>query len=42
LSEQEVADVIRKGKSPMPGYANKLDDKAIQALARFIKALPAS
>ena len=42
LSEEQVAEVIRKGKTPMPGYASKLKDEQIRALARFIKALPAS
>ena len=41
-SEEQIVDQIKHGKTPMPAYEGKLSEKDIKALARYIKALPAS
>ena len=44
-SEKSVEQIKKKislGKSPMPGFKSQLKPEEIQALAEFIKALPAN
>jgi mono/diheme cytochrome c family protein len=40
-SREQVVTQIIAGKSPMPGFRKTLKDEQIQALADYIKALPA-
>lgn len=42
LTQEQVAKQIRSGKSPMPGFKSQLKEEEIQALAEYIKALPAN
>ncbi len=40
-NDAEIAEaftLVQKGKSPMPGFADKLDDKAIADMIAFLKA----
>jgi mono/diheme cytochrome c family protein len=39
-TKEQVIAQIRNGKSPMPGFKSQLNDKEIEALAEYIKALP--
>lgn len=39
---EQVMKQIIEGKSPMPGFRNQLSEKEVQALAEYIKALPAN
>lgn len=39
---EQVMKLIREGKSPMPGFKSQLKDEEFQALAEYIKALPAN
>ncbi|MBI3530843.1 MAG: cytochrome c [Betaproteobacteria bacterium] len=39
---EQVMKLIREGKSPMPGFKSQLKDEEVQALAEYIKALPAN
>jgi len=39
---EQLSKHINEGKSPMPGFKNQLSDKEVQALAEYIKALPAN
>ena len=41
LSQEQVAKQIRSGKSPMPGFKSQLKEEEIQALAEYIRGLPA-
>ena len=41
MSLAQVMAQIMNGKSPMPGYKNQLKFEEVQALAEYIKALPA-
>lgn len=41
-SLEQVVKQIRNGKSPMPGFKTQLKEEEIQALAEYIKALPAN
>ncbi len=41
LSQDQVAKQIRIGKSPMPGFKSQLKEEEIQALAEYIRGLPA-
>lgn len=41
-SIEQLAKQIIEGKSPMPGFRNQLSEKEVQALAEFIKTLPAN
>jgi mono/diheme cytochrome c family protein len=41
LSFGQVVTQIIVGKSPMPGFRNQLKPEEVQALAEYIKALPA-
>lgn len=41
LSRDTVIDRIARGRSPMPGFRNQLKPFQIEALADYIKALPA-
>ena len=41
-SHEQVAKQIANGKSPMPGFKKQLKEYEIQALADYIKALPAN
>ncbi|MBL8743607.1 MAG: cytochrome c, partial [Myxococcales bacterium] len=34
---EEAFALIKKGKSPMPGYADKLNDKQIADIIAFVK-----
>ena len=38
----QVMKQINEGKSPMPGFRNQLSEKEVQALAEYIKTLPAN
>ena len=38
---EQLAKQIIEGKSPMPGFRNQLSEKEVQALAEYIKTLPA-
>jgi mono/diheme cytochrome c family protein len=40
-SREQVVKQIIAGKSPMPGFRKTLKEEQIQALAEYIKALPA-
>jgi mono/diheme cytochrome c family protein len=40
-SREQVMKQISNGKSPMPGFKNQLKPYEIEALADYIKALPA-
>ena len=42
LSQEAVAKQIRSGKSPMPGFKSQLKEEEIQALAEYIRGLPAN
>jgi mono/diheme cytochrome c family protein len=42
LSYEQVITQIVVGKSPMPGFRKQLSPEQIQALAEYIKALPAN
>jgi mono/diheme cytochrome c family protein len=39
---EQVTKQIIEGKSPMPGFRNQLSEKEVQALAEYIKILPAN
>ena len=39
---EQLTKQIIEGKSPMPGFRNQLSDKEVQALAEYIKTLPAN
>lgn len=39
---EQLMKQIREGKSPMPGFRSQLKDEEVQALAEYIKALPAN
>lgn len=39
---EQVMKQIRNGKSPMPGFKSQLKEEEVQALAEYIKALPAN
>lgn len=39
---EQVMKQIKNGKSPMPGFKSQLKEEEIQALAEYIKALPAN
>jgi cytochrome c len=39
---EQVISQIKNGKSPMPGFKTQLKDEEVQALAEYIKALPAN
>ena len=39
---EQVMKQINEGKSPMPGFKNQLSEKEVQALAEYIKTLPAN
>ena len=41
-SIEQVMKQISDGKSPMPGFKNQLSEKEVQALAEYIKTLPAN
>ena len=41
-SIEQVMKQINEGKSPMPGFKNQLSEKEVQALAEYIKTLPAN
>ena len=41
LTYEQVVTQIVVGKSPMPGFRKQLTPEQIQALAEYIKALPA-
>jgi mono/diheme cytochrome c family protein len=41
LTYEQVVTQIVVGKSPMPGFRKQLSPEQIQALAEYIKALPA-
>ncbi|MEQ1881673.1 MAG: cytochrome c [Burkholderiales bacterium] len=41
-TREQVIQQISTGKSPMPGYRKMLKEEQIQALADYIKALPAN
>ena len=41
-THDQVIKQIRFGKSPMPGFRKQLKDYEIEALADYIKALPAN
>jgi mono/diheme cytochrome c family protein len=41
-SREQVIQQIATGKSPMPGFRKMLKEEQIQALADYIKALPAN
>jgi mono/diheme cytochrome c family protein len=41
-TREQVIQQITTGKSPMPGYRKMLKEEQIQALADYIKALPAN
>ena len=41
-NHEQVINQIRNGKSPMPGFKNQLKDFEVEALADYIKALPAN
>jgi quinohemoprotein ethanol dehydrogenase len=41
LTEEQVIDQISRGKSPMPGFRKTLSKEQIEALAKYIKELPA-
>jgi mono/diheme cytochrome c family protein len=42
LTYEQVVTQIVVGKSPMPGFRKQLSPEQIQALAEYIKALPAN
>ncbi|HWA14266.1 MAG TPA: cytochrome c [Burkholderiales bacterium] len=42
LSYEQVITQIVVGKTPMPGFRKQLSPEQIQALAEYIKALPAN
>ena len=39
---EQLTKQINEGKSPMPGFKNQLSENEVQALAEYIKALPAN
>lgn len=39
---EQLTKQIIEGKSPMPGFRNQLSEKEVQALAEYIKTLPAN
>jgi cytochrome c551 len=39
---EQIMKQIRNGKSPMPGFKSQLKEEEVQALAEYIKALPAN
>ena len=39
---EQVMKQIKNGKSPMPGFKSQLKEEEVQALAEYIKALPAN
>jgi len=39
---EQLAKQIIEGKSPMPAFRNQLSEKEVQALAEYIKTLPAN
>jgi cytochrome c6 len=38
-SDQDLANIIRNGKAPMPGFAKSLDQAQIQALVAYIRSI---
>ena len=41
-THEQVVKQIADGKSPMPGFKKQLKEYELQALADYIKALPAN
>lgn len=41
-SMEQLVKHINEGKSPMPGFKNQLSANEVQALAEYIKTLPAN
>ena len=41
-SIEQLTKQIIEGKSPMPSFRNQLSEKEVQALAEYIKTLPAN
>lgn len=41
-SREQIIKQISKGKSPMPGFEKQLKKEEIEAMADYIKALPAN
>ena len=39
---EQLVKHINEGKSPMPGFKNQLSENEVQALAEYIKTLPAN
>jgi mono/diheme cytochrome c family protein len=39
---EQLTKQIIEGKSPMPSFRNQLSEKEVQALAEYIKTLPAN
>lgn len=39
---EQIMKQIKNGKSPMPGFKSQLKEEEVQALAEYIKALPAN
>lgn len=39
LSEQELFDVVKKGKEKMPSYDGKLTDDQIKSLVKYVRTL---
>jgi len=39
---EQVRKQIQNGKSPMPGFKSQLKEEEVQALAEYIKTLPAN
>ena len=39
---EQLMKQIKNGKSPMPGFKTQLKEEEVQALAEYIKALPAN
>jgi len=37
---KQVSDITRNGKGSMPGFARKLKDDQIQAIAKYVSTLP--
>jgi mono/diheme cytochrome c family protein len=38
-SDEDLANIIRNGKPPMPGFAKSLDQGQIQALVAYIRSI---
>jgi cytochrome c6 len=39
LSDQQIANVIRSGKSPMPAFGSRLTSPQIEALVAYVRTL---